>query len=77
MMIMINILECFFSLEVHAGLDRNPGLGNNTLLLGLIPGHIYRICPHRQFHTLSGLLHSHAALPNSNMSSREAVGTIL
>ena len=36
------------------------------LLLGLIPGDLLSACPHRQFHTLPGLLDSWAALPNSN-----------
>ena len=30
-------------------------------LLRLIPGDLYSACPHRQFHTLPGLLHSRAA----------------
>ena len=31
----------------------------------MIPGDILSACPHRQFHTLPGLLDSRAALPNS------------
>ena len=77
---LINPLECFFGIEGHAALDRNPGPGYNTLLLRLIPGDLYSACPHRQFHTLPGLLHSRAALPNSYpnacVPSREAVCTI-
>ena len=29
---MINTLECFFGIESHAALDRNPGPGCNKLL---------------------------------------------
>ena len=32
----------------------------------MIPGDRLSACPHRQFHTLPGLLDSWAALPNSN-----------
>ena len=32
----------------------------------MIPGDFLSAFPHRQFHTLPGLLHSWAALPNSN-----------
>ena len=32
----------------------------------MIPGHLLSAFPHRQFHTLPGLLDSWAALPNSN-----------
>ena len=32
----------------------------------MIPGDLLSACPHRQFHTLPGLLESRAALPNSN-----------
>ena len=31
----------------------------------MIPGDILSACPHRQFHTLPGLLDSRVALPNS------------
>ena len=47
-------------------LDRNPGPGYDTLLLRMIPGDLLNAFPHRQFHTLPGLLDSWAALPNSN-----------
>ena len=61
-------------------LDRNPGPGYNTLLLRLIPGDPLSACPHRQFHTLPGLLDSRAALSNSypkaSVQCREAVCTI-
>ena len=40
--------------------------GYNTLLLRMIPGDLLSAFPHRQFHTLPGLLDSWAALPNSN-----------
>ena len=50
------------------------------LLLRLIPGDLLSAFPHRQFHTLPGLLDSQAALsnsyPNASMPSREAVCTI-
>ena len=56
--------ECFFGSEGHTALDRNPGLGNNILLLRLIPGDILSACPYKQFHTLPGLLDSQAAMSN-------------
>ena len=49
----------------HVALDRNPGPGYDTLLFRMIPGDLLRAFPHRQFHTLPGLLDSRAALPNS------------
>ena len=49
-----------------AALDRNPGPGYDTLLLRMIPGDLLSAFPHRQFHTLPGLLDSWAALPNSS-----------
>ena len=49
----------------HVALDRNPGPGYDTLLLRMIPGDLLSAFPHRQFHTLPGLLDSWAALPNS------------
>ena len=43
----------------------------------MIPGDLLSAFPHRQFHTLPGLLDSWAALPNSNPNAcREAVCTI-
>ena len=54
----------FFSSEGHVALDGNPGPGSDTLLLQMIPGDLLSACPHRQFHTLPGLLDSRAALPN-------------
>ena len=62
---MINPLECFFTIEGHIALDRNLGLGYNTLLLWLIPVVLLSAFPHRLFHTLPGLLDSRAALSNS------------
>ena len=56
----------FFGSEGHVALDRNPGPGYNTLLWRMIPGDLLSAFPHRQFHTLPGLLDSWAALPNSN-----------
>ena len=76
LIMMINPL-CFMGTKGHVALDRNPWPGYNTLLLRLIPGDLYRACPHRQFHTLPSLLHSRAALsnsyPNACLPSREAV----
>ena len=57
---------CFFGSEGHVALDRNPGPGYDTLLFRMIPGDLLSAFPHRQFHTLPGLLDSWAALPNSN-----------
>ena len=54
--IVINPLECcFFGIEGHVKLDRNPGQGYDTLLLLLIPGDLLSACPHRKFHTPPGL----------------------
>ena len=54
-------------------IDRNPGPGYDTLLLRLIPGDPLSACPHRQFHTLPGLLDSRAALPNSYPNALRAM----
>ena len=59
------LLSCFFGSEGHVALDRNPGPGYDTLLLRLIPGDLLSVCPHKQFHTLPGLLDSRVALSNS------------
>ena len=76
----INPLESFFYIEGHVAQDKNPGPGYNTLLLRLIPGDLLSACPHRQFHTLPGLLNSRAALsnsyPNAYVPNREALCTI-
>ena len=64
--VLFNPLLCFFGSEGHVALDRNPGLGYDTLLLRMIPGDLLSAFPHRQFHTLPGLLDSWAELPNSN-----------
>ena len=45
-----------FGSKGHVALDRNPALGYNTPLLPLIPSVRLSACPHRQFHTLPGLL---------------------
>ena len=50
-----------------------PGPGYKTLLLRLIPGDLLSICPHRQFHTLPGLLDNRATLPNSNPNALRAM----
>ena len=63
--LLINPLECFFDSEGHVALDRYLGPGYNTLLLRIIPGYLFSACPHRQFHTLPGLLDSRVALSNS------------
>ena len=76
---MINPLYCFIGSDDLVALDINPGPGHDTLLLRLIPGYLLSACPHRQFHTLPGILDSRAALPNSNpnpnVPCREAVCT--
>ena len=54
----------FFGSEGHVALYRNPGPGYDTLLLRLIPGDLLSAFPHRQFHTLPGLLDSRPALSN-------------
>ena len=62
--IMIYPSECFFGVDAHVSLDRNPIPGYNTLILWLIPGDLFNACPRRQFHTLA-FKHSRAALSNS------------
>ena len=62
---MINPLQCFFGSGGHVALDRNPGPGYDTLLLRIILGDLLSACPHRQFHTLPGLLDSWAAPSDS------------
>ena len=54
----------FFIIKCDTAPDRNPGPGYNTLFLRLISGDLYSACPQRQFHTLTGLLQSQAALSN-------------
>ena len=39
----------------------------------MIPGDLFSAFPHRQFHTLPGLLDSWAALPNSNPNALRAI----
>ena len=77
---LINPLHCILVIEDHTTLNRNLEAGYNTLLLQLIQGDLYGACPHRQFDTLCGLLHSQTALPDSypkaGVPSREAVCTI-
>ena len=68
-----NPLSCFFGSEGHVALDRNPRMGNKTLLLRMIPGDLLSAFPHRQFHTLPGLLDSRAALPNSYPNALRAM----
>ena len=57
--------SAFFGSEGHVALDRNLGLGYDTLLFQMIPGDLLSACPHRQFHTLPDLLDSRAALSDS------------
>ena len=64
-LVWFNLLKCFFGSEGHVALDRNLGPRYDTLLLRMIPGDLLSAFPHRQFHTLPGLLDSWAALPNS------------
>ena len=54
-------LLCFFGSKGHVALDRNPGPGYDTLLLRMILGDLLSAFPHRQFHTLPGLLDSWVA----------------
>ena len=37
-LVWFNPLYCFFVIECHVALDRNPGPGYDTLLLRMIPG---------------------------------------
>ena len=70
----------FFGIEGHVALDRNQRPGYITLLLRLIPEDLLSARPHRQFHTLTDLLHSRNALPNypkACLSRMEAVCSIL
>ena len=46
---------------------------DGTLNTTNLPGDLLSACPHRQFHTLPGLLDSRAALPNSNPSALRAL----
>ena len=50
---LINPWNCFFGIEGHVALDRNPGPGYDTLLLRLISGYIFSAFPHGQFQTSS------------------------
>ena len=68
-----NTLQCFFCSEGHVALEKNPGPGYDTLLLRLIPGDLLSAFPHRQFHTLPGLLDSQAAPPNSHPNALHAM----
>ena len=69
--------RAFFGSEGHVALDRNPGLGYDTLLLRLIPGDILSASPHRQFHTLPSLLENCQITTLMHcVSCREAVCTI-
>ena len=51
----MNPLECFFSIDGHATLDRNLEVEYNNLLSLLILGDFCSACPQRQFHTRPGL----------------------
>ena len=65
--------EWFGLIHYSAFSAANPGPGYDTLLLRLIPGDLLSACPHRQFHTLPGLLESRAALPNSYLNALRAM----
>ena len=65
----LHAIIVLFGSEGHVALDRNPGPGYDTLLLQMIPGDLLSACPHRQFHTLPGLIDSLAALSNSYPST--------
>ena len=41
--------ESFFGIDGHVELDRNPRSGYNILLMRLITGELYNVCPLRQF----------------------------
>ena len=73
---MVSLFKCLFGIEDHVALDRNAGVGYNTLVLQLIQGDILSECPRGQFGTLPSLLDSRAAMlncyPNTCMLSREA-----
>ena len=69
-LVWFNPSQCFFG---HVALDRNPGTGYDTLLLRMIPGDLLSTFSHRQFHTLTGLLDSWAALPNSYHNALRAM----
>ena len=43
-------------MQADAGLGRNRGPGNDTLLLRLIPGYLYSAYSNRQFHTLPNFI---------------------
>ena len=75
---MINPLKCYFGIEGHVALDRNPGPGYNILLLQLIPGDFNKACPNKQFHTLPNLgLHCRTPTLTHCVPQREAVCTTL
>ena len=61
-LVWFNPLKCFFGSEGHVALDRNQGLGYDTLLLRMIPGDLLSAFPHRQLHTLPDLLDSWEAV---------------
>ena len=63
-----NPLLCFFDIEGHVALDRNPGPGYNTLLLRLITGYM---SPSTVPYTI-GILGSRAALSNSYVTLTHA-----
>ena len=65
----MNPVKCFFGSEGHVELDRNLGLGYNTLLWRLIQGDLLSACPNRQLH----LLDSRATLSNSYPNALRAM----
>ena len=71
---LINPLEFFFSIKGHIALDRNLGPGNDTLLMRWDHyGDLYGACPHRQLHTIYGLLNSRVALPTKAYETRSNI----
>ena len=57
-MVWFNQLQCFFGCEGHVALDRNPGPGYDTLLLGMIPGDLLSAFPHRQYVCMYVCMHA-------------------
>ena len=73
--------SAFFGSEGHVALERNPGPGYDSLLLRLISRNPLSVCPHRQFHALTGHLDNRAALsnsyPNACVQCRKAACSII
>ena len=65
--------SAFSAAKAKVTLDSNLGTGYDTLLLQMIPGDLLNAFPHRQFHTLPGLLDSLVALLNSYPNTLRAM----